>query len=380
MLKTTVLSLLVGAVALVAVLTQCFAPPGSGKGALPSITLSQDTAHFGSAWGTLTGDGVELKITDFGLGVISLETGGIDAADYPYLHLAIENAPHNLITTVAIKAVGKEKGAAYRLEHRSPESVWLSMNEFEGWQGDIEAIRVTFHARAGANMLVTDLSLHPASASRQMRAIFTDLVSFAPWKRAQMNTHTGVAKVASFYPVPLVMTLLLLSLAAYGLVLLLTRRRFSWTGAGLIFLVCWVVLDLVWQKRLTHQVAHSYNAYAGKTTAQKIAAGPDARLFKFISQVKEHIDSPESRIFVASSDLYLGMRGAYYLYPLNAYWKLERPEIPANDFMRAGDYVLRIHPSRVYYRKGKGVRRPETKFFPADLVFASTAGKLYRLK
>ena len=93
----------------------------------------------------------------------------------------------------------------------------------------------------------------------------------------------------------------------------------------MIFLACWLVLDLVWQNRLLRQVAHSHFTFAGLSNEEKLAAGPDAKLYRSIAAVKAHINEPDARVMVATSDLYAGMRAAYFLYPLNAYWRLERP-------------------------------------------------------
>ena len=139
----------------------------------------------------------------------------------------------------------------------------------------------------------------------------------------------------------------------------------------MIFLACWLVLDLVWQNRLLRQVAHSHFTFAGLSNEEKLAAGPDARLYRSIAAVKAHINEPDARVMVATSDLYAGMRAAYFLYPLNAYWRLERPEIPDAQYLRKGDYILLLKPSRAYAHKDKGVRLPETRMYPAEMVYSS---------
>jgi hypothetical protein len=378
MLKITGLSLLLGAAALIVVLTQFFAPPTSGTPEPPTIVLSEDAASFKKSRGTFSEDGVKLA-PDRARAIVKLDTGGIEAAHYPFLHIALKNPTRSLKVMISFEADGK-RSDDYTLEATSPTSVWLATNEFQGWKGSIEAVELTFIAPGRESVHIADLSLHPASSTRQLRAIVSDLSSFKPWKRAQMNTHTGVAKVASFYPVPLVMTWLLLSLSIYGLIVLFTRRAFNWTEVGLIFLACWVSLDLVWQKRLTHQVTHSFQTFSGKTSEEKLAAGPDGKLYRFISTVKQHIESPDARVFVASSDLYRGMRGAYYLYPLNPYWKLEGPQIPDGRFMREGDYVLLLAPTRVKLNRAEGIRLPETGYFPVETLLFSPTGRLVRLE
>ena len=344
MLKVTGLSLLLGAVALVAVLTLFFAPP-TDDGPRPSpITLNATNVRFTDSVGTFANGelGVDLNQS---YGTVSLVTGGIDTKDYPFLHFAIEDPPQPLTVSIFLEKNGKKKKSrlyklknSYTLEDRSPESVWFAMNEFEGWTGTVTAVELVFVSRSGQTIRIKDFSLFPTSPSRQLRAIASDLTSTALWKRADMNTHTGVDKVSSFYPVPLVVTLLLLSTLCYGLLLILFRGRikFNWTVVALIFLTCWISLDLVWQNRLLHQVAQTKRTFAGKDTPEKLAVGPDHKLYNFISEAKQHLEPDDARVFVSSSDIYRGMRGAYYLLPLNTYWSLELPELPSEKYLREG--------------------------------------------
>lgn len=381
MLKVSGLSLTFGTVALLVVLTQIFAPPESPGPTPPAVAWNAQNAGYNARVGEFADGVLRLKLVS-GIGMATLETGRIDARSYPFLHLAIADPPVNLTTSIAIQKEGK-MGSPYTLEQPSPTSVWVAMNEFEDWAGTIEAIQFTFYAAGHQSLEIRDISLHPASPARQLHAIVSDLASFAPWKRAQMNTHTGVAKISSFYPVPLVVTLLLLSWLGYGLILLFSRQKrdFDWTVVALIFLFCWIALDLIWQKRLLHQVVHSYHTFAGKTTAEKLAVGPDQNLYNFLAEVKQHIEPADARVLVSSSDLYLGMRGAYYLYPFNVYWHLEGPEVPPNRYLRPGDYVVFINPTTSRFNPvSHTMLSRENKREPAELLLSRLAGKLVRLK
>ncbi|MCX2977626.1 hypothetical protein EYC82_09695 [Halieaceae bacterium IMCC11814] len=381
MLRATLASMLLGLAMLLAVLMLFFHPPSSGESPLQAINMTEETLEVvAPSWQLIDGR-LDLELAGFGVGVVTLLTPGIDAQDYPYLHLSLEHPPPDLGATMSLRKGGKTVHQ-YILEDQPLTDLWIATREFKGWDGSIEAITIILTSKEPSALTVTDISLHPASATLQLRAILSDLGSFAPWKRAQMNTHTGAAKVASFYPVPLVVTLMLLSFVAYGVVVLLSRGRitFSWTVPAMIFLACWLVLDLVWQNRLLRQVAHSHLTFAGLSPEEKLAAGPDAKLYRSIATVKAHINEPDARVMVATSDLYAGMRAAYFLYPLNAYWRLERPELPDAQYLRKGDYILVLSPSRAYAHKDKGVRLPETRMYPAEMVYSSLTMRLLRLK
>ena len=384
MLRATLASILVGLAVLLAVLTQFFQPPSSGESPPQVITMTEETVEVAvSPWQLIDG-GLNLELAELaevGVAVVTLLTTGIDAQDYPYLHLSVEDPPPDLIAVISLRKDGK-KGHTYTLEEQPLTDLWIAMNEFKGWDGSIEAITLVLMSEEASTLTVTDVSLHPASAALQLRSILSDLGSFVPWKRAQMNTHSGVAKVASFYPVPLVVTLMLLSFAAYALLVMLSRGRmaFSWTVPAMIFLACWLVLDLVWQNRLLRQITHSHFSFAGLSTEEKLAAGPDAKLYRSIAAVKAHIKEPDARVMIATSDLYAGMRAAYFLYPLNAFWRLERPEIPDQQYLRKGDYILVLGPSRARVNKDRGVRLPGTPMNPAEMVYSSLTVRLMRLK
>ncbi|MDC0362280.1 hypothetical protein OAN12_04480 [Halioglobus sp.] len=381
MLRATLASTLFGLAMLLAVLTQFFQPPGSAELSAHVVTMTEDSIEVtASSWQLIDGR-LDLELTGIDVAVVALLAAGIDAQDYPFLHLSVEHPPPDLIAIISLRKGGKT-AHQYVLEDQPLTDLWIATDEFTGWDGSIEAINIILMSKETSALTVTDISLHPASATLQLRSILSDLGSFAPWKRAQMNTHTGVAKVASFYPVPLIVTLMLLSFFAYGVMVILSRGRiaFSWTVPAMIFLACWLVLDLVWQNRLLRQVAHSHFTFAGLNTEEKLAAGPDAGLYRSIAAVKAHINEPDARVMVATSDLYAGMRAAYFLYPLNAYWRLEGPQLPDAQYLRKGDYILLLSPSRAYAHKDQGVRLPETRMYPAEMVYSSVTTRLLRLK
>ena len=198
-----------------------------------------------------------------------------------------------------------------------------------------------------------------------------------------MNTYTGAFNVSSFYPIALAVTFLLLCLLAYRSLIFIfrTRLQFNWSVVALIFLATWVVLDLLWQHRLLHQVVDTHRLFAGKNTEQKLAVGPDAELYNFANSVKPLLDAAEPRIFVTSTDNYSGMRTAYYFFPLNVHWSLYGPPLPHWKFLREGDYVVLINPSTLTFDPQRGqVISPKRRNLNAELVLSAPSGTVVRLK
>lgn len=380
MLRITVSSLLLGALALIAGLTLFFTPPPApGQQISPIIWKASNTpVEHAFNEGKL-----ELELNERGLGITSLTIGRIEAAAYPFLHLSLDESSKNLQVFISWKTSEKDNNNyMYPLENKSRESLWLATSELPGWAGHISGLHLVFVGRAGETVGIRDFSLFPTSPSRQLQAIVSDLTSYEPWNRAAMNTHTGVTKVSSFYPVPLMVAYLILCLLGYGLLLLLFRAtlKFNRGVVALIFLACWISLDMVWQNQLLRQLADTYHQFSGKNTQEKLAVGPDGNLYKFISQVKPLLTPGDARVFVSSSDEYQGQRGAYFLYPRNVYWREPHHIFPSENLWRSGDYILLINPTKQRFnRRLNQVFLPGCCVLGAELILANHNGTLLRV-
>lgn len=381
MLKITGWSLLLGAAALIAVLTVFYAPPAADP-QTPPVTWNPGTAEVSVGHTTRVDGHLQVTLNELGAGVITLAMEPVAARDYAFLHIALDESSENISVALAWPdAKSEEKKHVYHVESTLRASLWIATAEIAGWTGDISKLSLMILGRPGDTVLVRDFSIFPTSPWRQLRAIFSDLTGFKPWNRAAMNTNTGVMTVSSFYPVPLTVALVLLSFLAYCALVAASRGklRFDRSTAALIFLSSWIILDLFWQKRLWHQLADTYRTFAGTAVQQRQSVGPDAQLVKFVSQIKPQLTAAD-RVFVASSDHYQGMRVAYYLYPLNVYWSLHAPEVPYDEFLRKGDYIALIRPSTFQFNsRQKFLFAPDRANRPAELVFSDATGLLVRL-
>ncbi len=383
MLRLTVFSLLLGALALLAGLILFFSPHGATDQHIPPFTMSTATTRVISGAGTLSHGEILLELNAAGIGLINLANLQIEATSYPYLYLNIEGSLSDPNVAIAWQRSDTGQKSYYSpVGNHARKSLWLATNELRDWTGNISSLSVIIGGQAGEVVRVSDFSLFPASPTRQLRALYSDLTRYVPWNRAAMNTHTGVTQVSSFYPAPLIVVYLLLSLVAYGLLFLIFRAKlqFNWRVVALIFLACWISLDMVWQNRLLHQLADTYRTFSGKNTQEKLAVGPDAKLYDFVAQITPLIEPKDARIFVLGNDEYLGQRAAYFLYPFNVYWPEPGRVLPRYDFFRRGDYVVLINPTTIIFdpRRNK-LWIPGTGAFDAQLVLSNTSGTAVRL-
>jgi hypothetical protein len=382
MIKITGWSLLIGAAALIAALTLFYAPTASDSPA-PPITWGTSSGKVIAGTASIVDEMTQLALNPQGTGVVTLAMEPVAARNYPFVHIALEQASSELNVILSWNAP-HSKGASrlYRLENKALASQWIATTELRGWSGDIGTLSLVIMGQPGETVLIRDFSLHPASPWRQLQAIYSDFTAYTSWNRAAMNTHTGVINVSSFYPVPLGAALFLLSTLAYGALVVLSRGklRFRLVNVALIFLANWLILDAVWQNRLWQQLADTYHTYAHVESRQRRSVGPDAPLFRFASQVKSHL-AEDSRVIVASNDRYNGMRVAYYLYPFNVYWSVHDPQVPFDEFLHAGDYIALVKPSAFRFKGGRGILvAPERADLPVELVFSNGNGTLVRLK
>lgn len=383
-LKITGLSLLAGALLLlVGVL---LVDPGSWRPAahVASISLDERTARVNNKPVASRGDAQSLTFPDSGYLTVGLKfTQPITASQYRYLHLSLErdDGPGNLV----IAPRPAERDAAhtppYTLENRHRGSLWINTAELPGWTGNLGALHLGLFGEPGEQVVVRDISLHGPSVRRRLAALYDDWTVYEPWDRAAMNTHTGVTRVSSFYPLILAAGWLFLSLACYTLYILAGRgsRRFDWRVAGVALLACWLPLDLAWQQRLLYQVADTREQFAGLTTEEKLRVGPDAKIIAFVAALRDHMPQ-DARVFVMSDDDYEALRTSYYLYPRNVYWRKQLGP-PTQHYIRSGDFITVMTSPHVRYNAREALLRiPDTGVWQVERVVHERLGTLYRVR
>jgi hypothetical protein len=378
-LKITGLSLLLGAAALIVGLLLFFGPRDSGNQQLPMIKWTAQTAKAEVGSATFSDGSMQIELAKVGGAGVTLEMKPVPARAYPYLHIELVDPPKGLTAVISWKS--NDTYPALTLE-AGTQSLWIATNELRGWEGQVSSLRLLISGKPGEIVHIRDFSLYPASPRYQLASIYSDLTGFVPWHRAAMNTYTGVTSLSSFYPIALTVAFLGLSMAAYVVSLLVFRKqqRFDWYVVALIFLACWVTLDLVWQNRLLQQLVETHRIFSGKSMAEKRAVGPDAALASFVSQIEPLISAKNARIFVASSDQYSGMRVAYYLFPHNVFWSLHLHELPANPFLRKGDYIALVKPTEFRFIDEFGALfAPNRARLSAQMLYSDSAGSLLRL-
>jgi hypothetical protein len=328
--------------------------------------------------------GMRIRLDKSGMGVITLPVPDALLQDYSFAHLLFDKNPPNENATMFWKQRKPDSEKIYRwtISSTGSRSRWITLSGIPGWTGEAGQLGIIFLGPAGSIVELKELSLRPFTAGALARSTYQEWTSFLPWTISSINRYTGsIAKNATLYPVPSMALMLGLCILVYIGVCQIpkTQRPVNWKAVWGLTLSCWILLDVVWQTRLFRQLENTHDTFAGKAGDEKILASSDAELFDFISNVKKSAESTDAKVFVVSSVDYLGMRGAYYLYPRNVYWNRYGLELPDRSFIRRGDYIVAIRPGEIRYNSSNGeLYLPQGQTLAVQRILSQSYGEAFR--
>jgi len=349
------------------------------------VVFKARTARVVSGSATRTDQELRLALDARGRAIIAVPIPRVKSTDYPFLHLAFADTPDKLEALLLWRTsrTGEEM-FSHQIRDIPRESMWLGTHELAGWTADITELGVMLLGQPGDKVTIKDISIFSASLPRQLKTTYSDWTTFFPWRHSAINTHKGVRSASSpIYPVPVMAIVLALSLLAYAFYLFAFRAslHFDKRVVATLFLACWLGLDLLWQGRLLRQLGETYATFSGKDTPGRLAVGLDGELVEFIAEVRQQLESTGSRVFVSSADDYLGMRGAYYLYPYNVFWARNGPELPRSEYLRSGDYIVLVKPSELGFDPvTKTLRITGREVLGVEPIISHSMGRLFRVK
>jgi len=382
MLKIIAASLLCAAIAMVAGLSVFFVvtapvdPP-------PAISLDIAAARVDLGRVVSAGGVSQLLLDSSGLGVLLWTQPGLVAGDYPLLHLAFRQPPQTDALAVLWKpANGGGSPSHYRLPGQVELQRWQALTTSPDWQGKLHEFGLIFRGSPGQSVMLEKAQLLPPTTSNRLRLIYADWFAPLSWDHTSINWNWGAGSFgAAFFPVPVIAAFFCLSLLFYGaIVTKCATSRFDWQVVAGLFLFCWFALDVLWQGKFLGQLGETRRLFAGSDAEHKLAAGLDAALVKFATEVKRQVLLDTDRVFVSSDDDYFGMRTAYYLYPLNVFWQRPGKRLPARRYFHAGDYIVLLSPTSLgFEQKGGFLENGMGEVIPVTLIASTAVGALFRV-
>lgn len=262
----------------------------------------------------------------------------------------------------------------------SGHSVTLLATQPE-WRGDIVELALQVLTNTpGEPATLQRLALAPASFGGLLAALRDGWLNFSVWNHFSINSlHLEANRTL---PSPLAAAA---CWAAVSIALLLLWNAVSHaTGAGtlaLAALVPWLAMDILWQKKLWHQLAITDAAFAGKTMHEKQLADTAGPLYRYARRLLDNYlpDEPARILLLHNSSGHnlARLRMQYYLLPHNVY---NFNELPPHGEQSRLDYVLLLghqppaevaaHNGRLY-QKGRSIA--------VELIDQDSMGYLFRV-
>jgi hypothetical protein len=270
--------------------------------------------------------------------------------------------------SVALNAPPSGKGVTLLARH--PE-----------WRGDIIELALQVLTNTpGEPATLQRLALAPSSFGGLLAALRDSWLHFSVWNHFSINSlHLEAtrtlppAQVAAASWAVLSITLLLLwNAIAHG------------TGAGtlaLAALVPWLAIDVLWQKKLWHQLAITSDTFAGKTPHEKQLADMDEPLYSYAQRLRENVlpEEPARILLLHNSNghNFARLRMQYYLLPHNVY---NFDQLPPEGGESSLDYVLLLGnspPSEIAARGQRLVQ--DGRSIAVELLNQDNMGYLFRV-
>jgi hypothetical protein len=315
---------------------------------------------------------------------IKLPIQPVIAEHYPLLRMRFAEVPEKSLVTAAWRSsldLPEEKRV--RTGDIGSSDFWLYLAGNTHWDGTIEELKLVLRGKQGDRFLIESISLEPLSFKGLALSNRFDWLSGETWTQKSANFHKVVpAGRGPLNLLSVVALFLFTAILAYALWRLASGRSFDLRVAGAVVVIGWLLLDGLWLGRLVKQADATRAQFAGKSAEQKLLDGPDAGLYRLISEVRGLLAPEEEvRLFVATSGDYRGMRTAYYLYPYNVYWQRKGPEVPDPRYLRSGDYIVLVPPSELEIdHQRSALVLPDSNLVEVEPLLVRETGMLLKVR
>ena len=235
----------------------------------------------------------------------------------------------------------EERGRIHAAELPAPggASLTLDLADLPGWRATVIGVGIGVDVDPQRPVRVTGIALQAGGATAVLGDWLAQWSTVELWRGSSINQIGGGARELDM---PLPGMLQLGWMLAAAVALLVWRRRHRRIGFALAVMVvwAWLLLDLRWTWNLLHQNDDTLRRYAGRSSAEKLLQGEDARLAEFAALAEREIGAHHGRIFVFAEDLFVRPRLAYLLLPKSVYFEKNDPSMPAPSVFAPGDVLV----------------------------------------
>jgi hypothetical protein len=314
---------------------------------------------------------------------VAVWRGRIEADDIAFLHY--ELAASDDADLMFIWRTSRDPRVLYNteLEATQATNAWLDLSRQEEWQGTILEVGVYAQMEdASSPLSISSLSLEPRNWRGELATVWSQWTRWRGWTAGSINYIYGSEDPAVLSPV--IVAAAWSALAALLLLLAgLVKGQVQVAALAGAFLVPWLALDLLWQNKLSTQLALTKTQFAGKTVAEKHLADIDGDIYRYITRLKQDVLPAESARIVILHNSYSHnfdrLKAQYYLLPHSAY---NFGRVPPKRGLRTVDYILVLGElPAVSYSESMGalIWKRGKRVLPVERVDTDPMGSLYRV-
>ncbi|MEM6544686.1 MAG: hypothetical protein AAF680_07265 [Pseudomonadota bacterium] len=250
----------------------------------------------------------------------------------------------------------------------------------------IDELHLTVEGRARSPLTLANVRLEPAKPAFILVELSKALGLAEGWSGFSINAFVSPA-TKYLQPLTAFSTAFIVGVFILLVVPMVLLLRFfpvlstrSLSAAAVAFVLLWMLLDAHWARQLWFNMSNARSLYAGKNEEERLLASEHAVFHKLAERVRRELQEyPDTRVFIAGSNDYAGMRINYHLYPLNVYWRRHR-ELPDPENFRSGDHVLVMNPTKHRYEDDRIAYPDGRQSSNAEVVFVSKNAALLRLQ
>lgn len=308
----------------------------------------------------------------------------LPAADFPLLEYTIDGKHPGLSLYIIWRnSASPEKLFSHSLDFSTDPSASVDLSNSPGWQGKIIEIGIDLYGDLrGQAVVLHQLTLRGFTPISRLQALWSEWTAFSPWDQGSINHLPGSRTAALPSPTVVALAWVVLSLVLLFAINRLTRQRHMPASYIALVLIPWLLLDGLWQYRLSRQLDESRFLFAGKSQHEKHLSDIDSEIYSYARQLKEYLPAPGStRIFIlhdSDGHEYSRLKTQYYLLPHNVFNFGRTP--PALG-VRGDDFILALgdNPALRHEASSHVLAWDEGRSLPVEEIMVHPRGRLYRV-
>jgi len=316
-----------------------------------------------------------------GIALVTLATN-FRAREYPAITWSIADLDDNAQVQMLFRTdYAPTKLNVIKVPVNSGRALSVITASDPNWVGRITGIALSIRGPLSQPVRIASVTAKPMGVAGTVAEIWTEWIGFERFSGVSINTVTGGAEVQQL-PLPVLLAVVVVLATAIWFVWFVRRRATAQLPVVIValFVAAWTLLDARWMWNLARQVRETATLYAGKDWRERRLAAEDGPLFAFIEKARALMPSKPVRVFMFADANYFRGRGAYHLYPHNVYFDPWQNNLPQEEALHTGDYVI------VYQRRGiqynaaeKRLRWQDGTPLNAELLLAEHGGAVFRI-